>query len=60
VLAMHSRLQSKVVALDAKVDTLMLPSIFSQLPDHKLDHKTPHISLSSIIERLGRDVDRQD
>ena len=25
---MHSRLQSKVVALDAKVDTLMLPSIF--------------------------------
>ena len=30
---MHSRLQSKVVALDAKVDTLMLPSIFSQLPD---------------------------
>ena len=40
---MHSRLQSKVVALDAKVDTLMLPSIFSQLPVtgfvcHRLRH----------------------
>jgi hypothetical protein len=42
VLAMHSRLQSKVVALDAKVDTLMLPSIFSQLPGHEFWSPSGH------------------
>jgi hypothetical protein len=46
---MHSRLQSKLVTLDAKVGTLMLPSIFSQLPDGTDPAETDGISYQNAL-----------